>query len=159
LQYNPKLKNNQEGDNLYSMEKKLITFIKIPAVFRALYLISCMVIAFGLGIMTQYSISNKGNQPIFEIPDKPLPLAMRYKNQTIQNAADYAIAEPTEPIQANSATISITNTKNFVASKSGTYYYPAGCGGISRIKEENRLYFATEQDAQDKGYTRTDTCK
>jgi hypothetical protein len=124
-----------------------------------------MVIAFGLGIMTEYSLSNQGNQPVFQVPQAPVMLSMQYKNSTSQNTSDYVIAEtpatnttaatPTTMLQ----TIQITDAKSFVASKTGTKYYPAGCGGISRIKEENKVYFTTEKDAQDKGYTRTDTCK
>ncbi len=152
------MKNNQEGIKPYCMEQKLIQFIKTPTIFRALYLISCMVIAFGLGIMTQYSLSNQANQPVFQVPEKPTQLSMRYKNPTVQNSADYAVAEPPET-SATPSVMPTTDTKSFVASKTGTKYYPAGCGGISRIKEENKVYFATEKDAQDKGYTRTDTCK
>lgn len=146
------------------MEQKLIQLVKTPVIFRSLYLISCMVIAFGLGIMTEYSLSNQGNQPVFKVPQAPVALSMRYKNPTTQNASDYAVAE-IPAVNANittaneTLTVSMSDTKSFVASKTGTKYYPAGCGGISRIKEENKVYFATEKDAQDKGYTRTDTCK
>lgn len=47
----------------------------------------------------------------------------------------------------------------FVASSGGTKYYPIGCGSVSRIKEENRVYFVTEDEAKTTGYDRTTACK
>lgn len=149
------------------MEQHVISFIKKPSTIRSLYIIGCMVISFGLGIITEYSILTARNNPIIQLPEQPIPLTMRYKNPQTQNSSDYATAidltAQAEASLANSQPSTIlqtpTETQNFVASKTGTKYYPAGCGGIDRIKPDNRVYFATEKDAQDKGYTRTDTCK
>ena len=46
----------------------------------------------------------------------------------------------------------------FIAAKSGTKYYPAGCSGINKIKIENRISFQTEAEAQATGRTRSGTC-
>jgi hypothetical protein len=40
---------------------------------------------------------------------------------------------------------------NYVASKNGTKYYLLGCAGVSRIKEENKVYFATKEAAEKAG--------
>ena len=48
--------------------------------------------------------------------------------------------------------------KNFVASKSGTRYYFPWCGGVSRIKEENKVWFASEEEARKSGYTPAQNC-
>ena len=51
------------------------------------------------------------------------------------------------------------NTKEqflFVASKNGKTYYKISCK--NRIKEENKIYFQTEQDAKKAGYRRSKTC-
>lgn len=45
-----------------------------------------------------------------------------------------------------------------IASKSGKKYYFPWCSGINRIKIENRIYFNTEIDAQNKGLTLSNTC-
>ncbi len=143
------------------MEQKLIIFLKKPVVLRSLYFISCMVISFGLGIITEYSIINQPNNPVMELPAKPTPLAFRYKTPAPVNIYDTMPAENVSDDQSLSSTIpssSPDTTRQFVASKTGTKYYPPDCGGINRIKIENRVYFATEQEAQDKGYTRTTTC-
>jgi hypothetical protein len=37
---------------------------------------------------------------------------------------------------------------SFVASLDGTKYYPIGCSGAERIKEENRVYYKTKEEAE-----------
>ena len=46
----------------------------------------------------------------------------------------------------------------YVASKTGTKYYLASCSGASRIKDENRIYFASAKDAADAGYGPASNC-
>lgn len=46
----------------------------------------------------------------------------------------------------------------YVASKSGKKYYPVGCSGINRIKEENRIYFDSKEEAEASGRTVSDIC-
>jgi hypothetical protein len=48
--------------------------------------------------------------------------------------------------------------KSFVAAKSGTRYYFPWCGGVSRIKEENKIWFASEAEARKAGYTPAANC-
>ncbi len=47
---------------------------------------------------------------------------------------------------------------NYLASKSGTRYYPIGCKSASRIKSENRVYFMTVEEAQKEGLTLASGC-
>ena len=51
------------------------------------------------------------------------------------------------------------NTRNFVASKNGTKYYPAGCSATNRIKEANRVWFATAKEAEAQGYEASARCR
>ncbi len=48
---------------------------------------------------------------------------------------------------------------DFVASKNGTVYYPKACKSASRIKEENRLFFASALEAEGAGFRRSAQCK
>ncbi|KKR46535.1 MAG: Endonuclease I [Parcubacteria group bacterium GW2011_GWA1_40_21] len=64
----------------------------------------------------------------------------------------------------NKNTVSIKTTQNpseksFVAAKSGTKYYFPWCGGVSRIKEENKIWFASETEATKAGYQPAANCK
>jgi hypothetical protein len=152
------------------MQEKLINWIKQPQVVKSVYLAGCMIGSFSMGILTHTSIVNQNNTPIISVPKQPLPAAYRYKDPEIQNPYDQLPAvTPSVPgeelgqtnsIKSNTSPVSsATTTQNFVASKTGTKYYPAGCSGINRIKEENRVYFNTEQEAINKGYERTSTCQ
>ncbi|MEK7591450.1 MAG: S1 RNA-binding domain-containing protein [Patescibacteria group bacterium] len=44
------------------------------------------------------------------------------------------------------------SAKGFVASKTGKKYYPTGSAAAEKIKEENRVMFATEEEAKAAGY-------
>jgi len=65
-----------------------------------------------------------------------------------------AAGESSPLVQSNEAPYSA----NFVASKSGTSYYLPSCGGVAKIKEENRVWFATVAEAQAAGYTAAINC-
>lgn len=49
-------------------------------------------------------------------------------------------------------------TGQYVASQSGTKYYTLDCGGVSRIKEENKIYFDSIDEAENAGYEPADGC-
>lgn len=118
-----------------------------------------MVISFGFGVLTEYSLLNKDNNPTITTPTQPVPLAVRYKTSSIENVYDTMPALPSNSAPALQNSTSSTIKNSFVASKTGTKYYPIDCGSVSRIKEENRVYFTTEDEAKDKGYERTTSCK
>lgn len=86
-----------------------------------------------------------------------------------------ALVEPyrgSETLFIGEKTVSEYNNKNnkannisegiihpqYVGSAQGTRYYPVDCGDASRIMESNRIYFNTENEAQNQGYTRAARC-
>lgn len=52
-----------------------------------------------------------------------------------------------------------TTSGQIVASKSGTKYHFTWCSGAKSIKEENRIYFASTQEARAAGYEPASNCK
>jgi hypothetical protein len=60
-------------------------------------------------------------------------------------------ATPT-PAQADEKT-------GYVASKNGTKYHLPWCGSAKSIKEENKVWFATKEEAEKAGYTPASNCK
>jgi len=54
----------------------------------------------------------------------------------------------------------ITTAKEFpfVASSRGKYYYPVDCNLANTLKEENKIYFKTQQEAEDRGYIYNTRC-
>lgn len=47
---------------------------------------------------------------------------------------------------------------NFVASINGKAYYPANCVAAQRIKEENRIWFNSREEAEADGYRPAQNC-
>lgn len=62
-------------------------------------------------------------------------------------------------IQKDVISKSNSNQGQIIASKNGKRYYYKNCGGVNRIKTENRIYFETEQQAESKGLTLASGCK
>ncbi len=50
-------------------------------------------------------------------------------------------------------------TKNFFASNKGKKYYTISCSAGKMIKQENRVYFTTGEEAQQAGYTLSSSCQ
>ena len=71
--------------------------------------------------------------------------------------------ESIENMEANviSAVNASTNSagKNFFASSKGSKYYSLGCSAGKSLKQENRVYFETREDAEQAGYELSSSCK
>ena len=52
-----------------------------------------------------------------------------------------------------------TTKGQYLASKNGKLYYNVGCSGANRIKEENKIWFNTKEEAESRGLTMSSTCK
>ncbi len=50
-------------------------------------------------------------------------------------------------------------SQQYVGSKNGTKFHLPSCPGASQIKEENKVYFTSKQDAYSKGYSEAANCK
>jgi len=63
--------------------------------------------------------------------------------------------------QDSSKTVSEINSngKNFFASKKGKKYYSVDCSAGKTIKEENKVYFNTGEEAQKAGYELSSACQ
>jgi len=49
--------------------------------------------------------------------------------------------------------------KNFFASSRGTKYYSLGCSAGKSLKQENRIYFTTKEEAERAGYELSSSCR
>lgn len=85
-------------------------------------------------------------------PPQHAGLVIQLPDGSTQSAAAYRAAAPaaTAPTAAGEGA--------YVASKSGTKYYLPSCSGASRIKEENKVWFATLAQAEAAGYTAAANC-
>lgn len=65
---------------------------------------------------------------------------------------------PIDSIQSGDPTLSGKTLGSYLASRSGTKYYPAGCKSANRIKEENRIWFTNKESAESAGYEPASNC-
>lgn len=57
------------------------------------------------------------------------------------------------------ATTTILSRGKYVASKSGTSYHFPWCPGALKIKEENKIWFQTKEEALGRGYKPAGNCE
>lgn len=82
-----------------------------------------------------------------------------FKNSSETNQTSNASTSPEEKTQEQptptTTTTPLKNISKYVASKNGKRYYPIDCSAANRIHEENKIFFDTEEEAQQTGLTRT----
>ena len=75
-----------------------------------------------------------------------------FSNQVLQNTASAINVKKKIEIPT------LNEGGQFVASKNGGKYYFPWCSGTSRIKDENKIWFATEDEAKKAGYGPAANC-
>jgi hypothetical protein len=74
---------------------------------------------------------------------------------TVVSAGSYSdISENTAPSSLNQN----ISGKNYFASSRGSKYYTLGCSAGKTIKQENRVYFTTADEAEKAGYSLSAAC-
>lgn len=82
------------------------------------------------------------------------------RSQSAQVGADRVPVVENQKVEGGGDTVSSeTSEKGYVASKNGTKYHLPWCSGAKRIKEENKVWFATKEEAEAAGYTPAANCK
>ena len=132
------------------MLNKLKSLLLDDTVYMAVLLVLVGIASFGLGRMSVNLPQNQSAtvaQSQINIPNNPeLPPI----STTTQSG----------PVQTIASSPPVENTpQNFVASKSGTKYHALTCPGAKQIKDTNKIFFATELEAEASGYTRASNCK
>jgi hypothetical protein len=67
-------------------------------------------------------------------------------------APEPAVRDATAPPSASVAILSSEPAGAYVASANGAKYYFPSCPEVRRIKEENKIWFDSEEEAKDSGY-------
>ena len=128
--------------------KRLLGWVKNnnTELYWAAVIVLVAVISFGLGRLSK-------------IREEKTPI-------TIENASSMSdIDEKTNGagimLEHNSSTISNfpSSSKIFVASRNGKKYYYAWCESANVIKEQNRVWFSTQAEAEKAGYQPAANCK
>lgn len=132
-------------DRLYSKENGL----KIGEdLFIVFIIILVGTASFGLG---KLSAIEKKKTPILVLKMKDILLSSVAVGEVADNAETGGASADSRAAQSAS---SADSTKGLVlASKSGTKYYYPWCSGVDRIKEENKIWFSTVEEAKTRGLT------
>jgi hypothetical protein len=124
--------------NIHYISQKIKAFALNENVLIGFVIISVAILAFVLG---RYSISkNEEDNSIIIIE----------KNGDVKKISDIQIDAPN--INKNTA------SEKIYASVNGTKYYFESCGS-SNIKEENKVWFKSPQEAENNGYTLASICQ
>lgn len=124
------------------MLEKLKRFLADDTIFTGTLLCVIAVLAFFLG---RYSIPE---------PSTSTPAVVLEAVAALPLASTTAVATTTPPMPPPLT----AETAKYVGSKSGTKYHLITCAGAKRIKEENKVFFATAADAEAAGYTPAANC-
>ena len=81
-------------------------------------------------------------------------IKIEYPNQEEANVLSSQNQAKVSPNQA----IQNSTGKSFFASSRGHKYYPLGCSAGKSIKQENRIYFSSREEAKKAGYALSTSC-
>lgn len=130
---------------LHSLFKQFLKTLQRQDVFMILLIIVVGVASFGLGRLsledTQSSVSPVNLENILEtyISTEDTPSTSAEKTATSQ--------------QEN------TTQRAFVGSKNSDKYHYPWCPGALQMKEENKVWFTSREEAESSGYTPAGNCK
>ena len=107
------------------------------------------VISFFLGRLSVHENSKEIQQKA-EVVDSTDSIK-ETKSTIVEKEATKEVNTPTDA--------SLQEAGGYVASKSGTKYHLPWCGSAKQIKEANKIWFATKEEAERAGYTPASNCK
>ena len=114
--------------------------------------------SFGLGMVSERERASKGSQESnFWIEEMSTSTRTSLPAGALQARGTAGEKVPVVPMAQALGTV-VPEEGKYVASKSGTKYYLPTCSGVRRIKEENKIWFATVDDAQASGRTPATNC-
>jgi len=128
-------------DKIYSQEKGL----KIKDdLYIVIMIILVATASFGLGKLSSYE---KSRTPISII---------NTRNAIYKDVFDTGLSSSTKNQLPVNQPVQVSG--EVVASKSGTKYYYPWCSGVSKIKEDNKVWFKSIEDAKLAGLTPASNC-
>ena len=132
------------------MLKKLKSLLLDDTLYITLLLMLVGLGSFGLGKMSASTVKMSPTTAALNL-SPVVPAAEIKPLVTASTSTESAVS-------SSLAVIGPVSTHNFVASKSGTKYHKLSCGGAKQIKDTNKIFFTTEDEARSAGYTRAANC-
>ncbi len=90
-------------------------------------------------------------------------IKIEYPSQDFSQASNAIASLENSNILQNDKISAMGNSsfasKTFFASSRGTKYYSIGCSAGKTLKQENRIYFSSREEAEKAGYELSSSCK
>jgi hypothetical protein len=135
--------------NIQDIGAKIKTALEDDRTFMAALLVSVAVASFGLGRLSTAPEGKGGEPEKRAVVQKP----------SIRTSTDIEASAAVKKAQPSSSASSPEATSaGYVASKNGTKYHLPGCSGAKNIAEENKVFFATKEEAEAAGYQPAANC-
>lgn len=118
------------------------------AVFTIMIIVAVAFSSFGLGRLSK-------------LEENKIPLAI-YDNAIYYTNNSASVTQATESgelAKVQSSQIGLVDGGKYVASKNSDKYHAPWCSGAKRIKEENKIWFASKEEAAQAGYSPASNCK
>ena len=145
------------GASIQDIIKKFKALLGNDALFNTAIVLLVGIGSFGLGrssltesVSPEAVVANVAVSGEATAKTSPRPTTPATAQPTAPKAAPKPITEAVAP-EAGEAM--------YVGSKNGTKFHLLTCPGASQIKEENKVYFTSKQEAYSKGYTEAANCK
>ena len=119
-----------------------------PHTAIVLILVLSSTASFGLGVLAGRDMTAPGHL---------VPVTGKQEGLQILDQKGERMAPGALPAAAIAPILGVPG-QGYVASKSGTKYYLPTCSGVGRIKEENKVWYATKADAEAAGLTPATNC-
>lgn len=107
--------------------------------------------SFGLGVLAGKDMGQDQGPLRIENAGAALPAA-------VSAATPTAHISSTKPQVAEAPVATVKTSGTYVASKNGTKFYLPTCGSAKRIKDENKVWFDTKEEAEAAGFTPAANC-
>ena len=129
--------------SIQEFSAKFKPLLEDDRLFYGLLIVLIAIVSFGLG-----RLSGAQNSPYFD----------ENRSIVLQAGAAGAMAASTSPYE-NSAVDTKEGEGMYVGSRNGTKYHLPWCPGASQIKEANKVFFSSKNEAEEAGYTPASNCK
>lgn len=110
-------------------------------IFIMLIIVFTAFTSFGLGRLSS-------------LQDKKIPITIENMPANVSN-----LTKPDDLETPFPSGNGVSKSGMFIASKNGTKYHFPWCPGAQSIKEENKVWFSSEEEAKNAGYAPASNCK
>lgn len=135
--------------------KRIANFFQSDKGHQALLTALGIVLALGSFLLGRLSLAGDVHQNVV-VTSTVTQDSKQEQDAYVPPASDGSLSNR-QTATAASAPIAVLG--KYVASKSGSAYHFPWCSGAKRIKEENKVYFNSKEEAEKAGYHPAGNCK